>query len=219
MPSTISAAERRREPRYPILSDQPVAAHVQRQPTDEQVVGKLTEISRYGAKLSLRCCLRFAEAIEIRIVVPALGLNALVAGEVSWIRPEGDGWLVGCSLTSPVPDEALQQLAKARYIDRRRHPRYAVKSSARARWELDNQTSPVEIRDYSKGGFCLAATRPSRVGASVLLEFDVTADDSPRRVFGKVCWQAKRDDEYLLGCAITNHEDGVELFTDLVVNT
>ena len=206
--------DKRREQRYQILAPESITVQVRREQPRENIPAELIDISQVGAKLSLPACVRFAELVELRLKVSELKFSVDLISEVCWVRPEKDRWLVGLSLKNNIPQGSLERLGKAKIIDRRRSPRHAVKRSAVVRWELESETCPVEVRNYSAGGFCIASKRASYAGASVLLEIDVEADDSPRAIYGKVVWQAEEDGMYVLGCEITNG-DGTVLFRDI----
>ena len=206
--------EKRRELRYEILDLESIKVQVRRGQPRETIQAELIDISPGGAKLSLRVCLRFAELVELCIKVPELKLRVDLVSEVCWVRPERDRWLIGLVLKTNIPEEALARLAKAKIIDRRSASRHSVKSQAIVRWELESEACPVEVRNYSAGGFCIASIRPGHAGALVLLEIEVKTDDSPCAIYGRVCWQIEQDGMYVLGCEIING-DGTVLFRDI----
>ena len=206
--------EKRREQRYEILNSESITVQIRREQPRETIEAELIDISHGGAKLSLPVCLRFAESVDLRIKVSELKFSVDLISEVCWVRPERDRWLIGLSLKTDIPEKSLERLARAKIIDRRGEPRHAVKSQAIVRWELESEACPVEVRNYSAGGFCIASIRPSHAGASVLLEIDVETDDSTRVIYGRVCWQIEQDGMCILGCEITNG-DGTELFRDI----
>ena len=206
--------EKRQEQRYEIAWPEPIAVHVFRQQPAETIHGQLLDLSPRGAKISLGENLRFAESIGFRFVIPDPTADVNVDAEVCWVRPSGDSqWHVGCSFASPIPQQIFDRLASGGIINRRRHPRCPVSIRAAARWELDTETSPVEIRDYSDGGFCMASARRGRAEGNVMVEFE-TGSDTPVRILAEVRWQIERDGEYLSGCRFKSGM-AAELLRDL----
>ena len=82
-----------------------------------------------------------------------------------------------------------------------------------ARYELDTESFPVQILNYSRGGLCIASSRASFVGAFVHLQVEITGSQT-HSLFARVCWQGKRNEEYLCGCAITS-DNALDVYRDL----
>lgn len=182
-----------------------VRVHIQRRQPVETLQGKLFNLSASGAKVSLSTVLRFSEVVGLRIQISRLGINVDVNSAVRWVRPTHDNqWIFGFSFAHEIAKSVLDRLATAGLIDRRNHPRHPVSIPGFARYELVEETIPVEVINYSDRGFCIASSRLSTVGTIVLVT--VTGlGHSPRSLYGEVCWQAERDGEYLIGCIIKSY--------------
>jgi hypothetical protein len=205
--------ERRLEPRYEIVHGRSVEVLVQRKSdeSDETIQGQLRNLSSEGVQIYLPTYPKFSEEIGLRIHIPDAKVKIDATAEVVWIRPAEDNQcLIGCSFAIRLSESFLDRLAVAGIIDRRRHPRRVVSIPGIARRELDADSFPVRITDYSERGFCMASGRPSTVGGAVSVELD-SPDDVVPPISGKVCWQEERDGEYVLGCSLKRVEDFEQL--------
>ncbi len=200
-----NTTERRHESRYEVASHQLVAVSIQRQQPDRSLRGELLNLSPKGAKVLLPTALRFSEPVDLRIEMASLDIRIELHAQVCWVRPgERNQWIAGCSFAPQLSESVFNRLGTNGIIERRRHPRFPVSIQATARWELDTETVPIEIQDYSQGGFCLSSARPSTIGAAVLVELDALANHPGSSIMGIVCWQALRDERYLIGCMTRN---------------
>lgn len=201
--------ERRHEPRYEIAASHDVSVTLQRKSEgrDETIDGELLDLSRGGSKIRVPACLQFSEILDLRLSVADLELRIDAAAEVCWIRPaDENNWLVGLTFSPKISAEVMERLAAAGVLERRSHPRERVSISAMARWELENETFSVQIRDFSAGGFCMRGPRSGKVGQGVLV-FLPDPDDSSRPISGKVRWHMEQDDGYIVGCILNDESD------------
>jgi tetratricopeptide (TPR) repeat protein len=205
--------DRRHEPRYEVSNLHRIPVKIKRKTGDpkDTIDGELLALSRSGAKVSTAACLPFAEEITLQITfgnrVPALDL----AAKVCWSRPsDGLQWLIGCSFSPALSDESIAQLAASGIIERRQHAREPVCIAATAKWQLEEESFPVEIRDYSTGGFCLVGPRSAQVGHGVQISI-TTSDDETYQISGRVCWHLEQDESHLVGCIFTASQDVAQL--------
>jgi tetratricopeptide (TPR) repeat protein len=206
-------SDRRREPRYEISNLQSITAHINRKTADhkEKIDGQLLDLSRSGAKVSASVCLQFAEEITLQISVAQLDLQIDLEAKVCWIRPSDSlQWLIGCSFSPPLSDESISQLANCGIIERRQHTRQPVCIAATAKWQLEEETFPVEIRDYSSGGFCIVGPRSAQVDQGVQI-FIPKSDTETYKVSGRVRWQMEQDGTYVVGCTYSGSQDFEQL--------
>ena len=205
MPRKTKFIERRHESRFETSSRPSIRVHIQRSQPVETLQAELINLSPSGAKISLSTVLRFSEVVRLRIQIPRLGINVDVNSAVRWVRPAHDNqWIFGCSFAHDIAESVLDQLATAGLIERRRDPRHSVRIPGFARYELVTETIPIEVRNYSDRGFCIASSRLSTVGTTVRVTVNGLGDSS-RSLYGEVCWQAEQDGEYLLGCMIKSN--------------
>ena len=199
--NTSTNVERRRQPRYAIATGTPdgVTIHCEVDANGEVLTGQLLDLSLSGAKIKLPCCLQFSQAVQLRIACTKLGISIDVASQVCFVRPDDDEWQAGCSFATEISQDVIDALARASVIQRRRSPRHTTSIHGIARWELDSESFPVRIRDFSTGGFCLVAQCPGTVGAAVNVNVK-TPDGEACFVSGKLSWIVERDGEFLLGC-------------------
>ncbi len=205
--------DRRREPRYDVSILHCIPAKIKRkagEPNDT-IDGELLALSRSGAKVSAAACLQFAEEITLQITFGKLDLAVELAANVCWIRPANNRkWLIGCSFSPPLSDESIAQLAASGIIERRQQVRQPICIAATAKWQLEEASFPVEVRDYSTGGFCFVSPRSARVGHGVHISI-TTSDDQPYQISGRVCWHLERDGKHLIGCIFSASEDVAQL--------
>ncbi len=206
-------SDRRREPRYEISSLKSITAHIKRKTADqkETIAGQLLDLSRSGAKVSAAACLQFAEEITLQIAAAQLGFQIELDAKVCWIRPSDSlQWLIGCSFSPPLSEESIAQLAMSGIIERREHTRQPVCIAATAKWQLEEETFPVEIRDYSTGGFCLVGKRSAQVDQGVQI-YIPKSDTETYKISGRARWQMGQDGTYVLGCSYSGSEDFEQL--------
>lgn len=172
----------------------------------ETVEGRLVDLSTGGAKVAVARSLKFSEAIGLRILVPEMELEIDVAAQVCWMRSAtGDQWVVGCSFTPKISDELVVQLAQRGYVERRRDRRHEIALPANACWQLEKGRIPVEVRDCSTGGFCIATEKAGDIGTQI--QVTLSGQEEPRVITGRIQWQVKVHDKILIGCAYSLADD------------
>ena len=209
MPTTTPNDERRRETRYTVAKARSIRIAVRRTVEDreETLKGTLIDLSQGGAKLLVPVSLQFSETVKLKMTIPNLDLTIDVNSEVCWIRPAEDNqWLVGCSFTPKISEDALAQLAAEGIVERRSQPRHSVEMLATACWESEREPFPVVLRDYSANGFCMSSIQPGKVGQGVSIDLN-TLGESDRDITGKVRWQIEWKGEYLIGCMMNGDDD------------
>ena len=95
-------------------------------------------------------------------------------------------------------------------IERRQFSRHRVDIQATANWELGDQTFSVQLNDLSAEGFCIQGSQSGGIGQRVLLRL-AKPDGSLVTAAGKAKWQLKIDQDYLVGCELTNNNDYAKL--------
>ena len=198
-----------RDNRYKGLQGEDVKVVIERKTEGEpeEVVARLLDISRGGAKLTVTACIPFEEAVRLKIDIPDLHVELVIAADVCWTRPADDGgWMLGCAFKPKLPEDALDQLAKGGYVDRRRHARTPLVLRATACWELGETSIPVRLQDASEGGFAMLCPQLGETGQRLLLHL-CNDDGSPASIPAKIQWRLKTGDEYLIGCSFSNEKD------------
>lgn len=172
----------------------------------EAIEGRLLDLSRGWAKLSIPAFLKFNDRFELRLAAPQVGFDVRVDAQVCRIR-KGDGncWTVVCSFLPTVSEKVLEELAESGAVERRREARQPVCIPATARWQLQATPTLVEVRDYSSGGFCMEGRKLGALREQVLLQMDL--DQEPVDVSGRVQWQFETKGRQMAGCAFTSMED------------
>jgi hypothetical protein len=186
-----------------------IPAQIKRKTLDEKetIDGQLLSLARSGAKVSACACLQFAEEISLQISIAPLGLHIELDAKVCWIRPaDNHQWLIGCSFSAALSDESIDRLAVSGVIERRQHTRRPVNVAATAKWQLQEESFPVALRQYSFGGFCLACQQAPQLdqGVQVLI---TTSNRETYRISGRVRWHLEQDGEHLVGCTFSAGED------------
>lgn len=205
--------EKRQTNRYHVGIESHISIELER--NDAGIVfGRLIDLSQNGAKCCINKSLQFSETVAWRLTMPALDIAAAIKSKVIWTRTtDTSNWLVGCSFDEALPNVILDRLARAGFINRRRHPRSESDLPGVARSELCNQSSPVSVVDYSYGGFRMLSDQPKPIGAKVLLNFHPHGS-----VFGIVRWCSTEGDIHSVGCEFrqqSEHGQGASLIRDL----
>jgi hypothetical protein len=166
----------------------------------------LLDLSQAGARLSVSASISIQEALRLRIEIPELGLDLDIPAAVCWTRPsDGGSWIVGCSFSPELPEDAAKQLGVNGQLNRRKEPRFPIDVEGLVELELAEKNVPVRIRDYSAGGFCMFGSTPANSGQRLLLHVTMP-DGTDVAIPGKVQWRFGYEDGYLFGCAYLNHQ-------------
>jgi hypothetical protein len=221
MNDTIETQSQRREARYRAYDGHQVVVVAERTAPGQPaaVQGKLIDLSRSGAKVSISSPIPVDESFTLRIQVSELELDLTVNAEVCWMRPAGpDSWYLGCVFAGELPDHVLPKLALAGYVDQRQDTRYEISLDACARQELaGDNVMTVRLVNYSAGGFRLFSSQPANTGGRLLLELHDTSGGLVR-IPAKAVWQLDAKDGHYVGCTFLNN-DGFDVLAQLVKST
>jgi hypothetical protein len=171
-----------------------------------RVEGELSELRRGGGKVVLSETLRFAENIRLHMMAPHLNIDLSTEAHVCHLaRQNDDKWSAWLSFPAEVSERLQAMLAKRGCLDQRRDVRHRCRISARATWHSENLVSPVEIHDYSLGGFCLISPGIGELGSHCSIELDSSERAKPVR--GRVRWQFHFENKTVVGCVFVDVED------------
>jgi c-di-GMP-binding flagellar brake protein YcgR len=159
------------------------------------------DMSRGGMKLALSQYVPIG--VSLTICFPQSDVR--VTATVCWSRKETEQrWWLACVFNPALPDELIQKLLDAGYLERRKHEREPIALAATAKWQT-GETAPISIRDFSVGGLCLSSERGAERGQRLLLRL-ATSDDAQESVLTEVQWQIRFNDSYLIGCSFVNRQ-------------
>ncbi|MCA9261703.1 MAG: PilZ domain-containing protein, partial [Planctomycetales bacterium] len=201
----------RREPRYRVHMER-IQLTLYRRDGVDTFPGELLNISAGGAKMRVSEGFDVAEALAVRLHVPALQRTIEVAASVCWGEPaQGGTWVMGCAFTPTIPRELLQEFASAGVLERRDQKREMLSLSAKLKWELDADVCDVVIRDYSLGGGCCVQAKYAGFPGQRLLLTMPRPDASPVKICALARWQLEIEDGFLIGCEFLHHRDSLDL--------
>jgi hypothetical protein len=167
--------------------------------------GTLQDLSSTGIRLVLEKPIPLRKRIEFRIRTDESEFDWQVSAEVCWLRARGpDQWLLGCSFTSEFSETALDKLAVAGYVNRRKDPRLPISLAALARQELMSEAIGVRFEDYSRGGCRILSPSPLSVGERVML-IVAGPDDETFSLSARAVWQRQVAGGYSIGCCFINN--------------
>ncbi len=179
----------------------------------EKLVGQLLDVSPRGIRIEVNGRLEPGQPIELSIEVPSQSLSFERTAVVCWQQPRATKtWWTGCELTQPLQPEAIEQLAKAHVLNRRRDPRYPVDKPARVRTELSNATTEAKLVNYSKGGFCLLFDEKIQFEHERLLLIITLPDNEKEMAIpARVMWTRQVQGAFGVGCAFTGMDGFLQL--------
>lgn len=202
--------------RYQLVGESRIPVRLEWTSQDESQVcdAELVDLSAAGARLRLANPIELHEAVQVRLNVKELGLDFRCVSDVCWVRPEEQGWSVGCEFYSDLPDRILTKLARGGYLERRTDERFQVKLQATLREELNaSRSHQVTIDNYSSGGFRFNSAAAIAVGQRVLLNI---RDSKGNRVTipARALWQVGTVEGHAVGCCFLNG-DGFDRLTSI----
>jgi PilZ domain len=195
-----------RERRYSVLSACAANVSIKGGADNDSsaVAAKLVDLSRTGAELSVASCPSIDDAARLLISIAELRIDLAVAIEVCWAQPgDDDSWRLGCRFEPELSGEIVEQLAAGGFLDRRASPRTPVSLRATACWEHEEARIPVRLHDISEGGFCMSCAQIGQSERRLLLNLS-RADGKMESIHARMQWRLKKDDQFLVGCALEN---------------
>jgi hypothetical protein len=167
--------------------------------------GRLVDLSQCGAKFSVPEEIATNKSIRLKISVAELGMEFYVAGSLCWAKPGPDGnWFAGCSLEPGLPKNFFDQLARDGRINRRVHDRFDGFTNLGACFDVDGELTPVTLKNYSAGGFCVLSQVPAPIGH----RFNLCIAEPEEAVMpSQTQWQLAVRDGYLIGCLLLDSND------------
>ena len=137
-------------------------------------------------------------------MIHELEFNHNLFAEVSSSRVAEDGtWILQCSY---YPEHILSRLATVGHIERRNEPRYPVCLPTEVGWQPEEPGTPVTLRDYSAGGFCVLADRAASPGQRLVLILDGSGGGQAS-IPATVQWAMKTAEGHAGGCVFLDRDD------------
>ena len=163
--------------------------------------------SRKSAKLSVSESPNFGESVDLQIVAPHSDVNIpSQPARVSHVcRRKPGEWIVVCTLSASMPEEVFKWLAVSGHIEQRQEPRYRLQCEVTARWPLETASFAVELRDYSRSGFCIAISPSTQVRDRILIQLG--SGDDAVTLCGRVQRQVHNQDAVIIGCSHNGIDD------------
>lgn len=172
--------------------------------------GQLSDMSLHGVKVEIHGRLPVGTRVKLRIEIPSVDTVIEREAVVRRHHPrDAMAWWIGCQLEEPFQQDLIDFLATAGVVNRRRDSRLQIGKLARARWELSEEVVEVEVRNLSRGGFCLVFPRKPAVVRERLLLL-LRLDTEEVTVPARVMWGRPMGDQYAVGCAFGTHEGFIQ---------
>ena len=205
-------SEARGSVRYEIAGGQTVTVTLDPEDHREQpqvFPARLLSLSQNGARLSVPLKLPISNTLRLKFSIDEFALEFYVSADVCWSKPDGEsGWQVGCAFSPGLPARLFDRLAAGGRLDRRNAVRHEKILGLRALKGLGSRRELVTLRNYSRGGFCVSASRPARPGERI----HFCLEESKRLLLAATTeWQLKQGDCYLLGCTFVDENDFARL--------
>ncbi len=201
----------RRQPRYSISNPRSIQATLTREGEDQPVASTLTDLSKNGLRLGVPHAIPKGENVRITLELKGLELRVETQAVVCWAQPSNRaGWFIGCALAESLSDEIIAELAAQSTLDRRRDCRQDVSFQAEARSELNADFVPVQIVNYSSGGF-RAITNTELATPSDRLMVRIGHPDNSRIIRTKVQWISRIGQGYAVGCSFLTKDDCLQM--------
>lgn len=163
---------------------------------------ELDTISCDAAQLVSQNSMQPGSGYVLTLRTPADEISVALAAR--WSVPLAtDGWSVGCVFTDQMAAGIMDELAGSRYLERRRDDRIPADVSCRVAMEGAAEHAEGIIRDFSRGGICLAVPGDVVVGDKLRVKLPTSAQP----LFVRVRWSRVTGSEQLVGCRAIMDED------------
>jgi hypothetical protein len=175
----------------------------------------LVDISRRGLKIQVPICIGFAE--ELHVLIKSIKNEVEYEGIciARHMRSVSDGiWEVGCSLEPELSDEVINFVVGVSGKERRGSPRISLTQAAELKRQGQVDGVQVTIRNISLGGYCLHIPEEHDVGEKVKLQLE-DPDGNEHSIAGRIRWQNKVEDGYLIGCSFVDSNSHLVLLSCL----
>jgi hypothetical protein len=200
---TNTAEALREEPRYEIAGDQAVQLVVE--PTDHRaqpltLSGRLMNLSASGAKLAVAAQLPPHKTLRLRMRIESMSLELYVSANVCWASHGGaDQCILGCRLSPRLPPGMLSHLTAGGRLDRRDSARESQLRTLRVVRDrvAGGAAQSATVHNYSRGGLCLEATTPARIGERIGIVLDQPSKPAIQVV---ARWQLQQGNRCIIGC-------------------
>jgi len=173
----------------------------------ETVTGQLNGATPHELTVSVAPPLDLDQAMSLRIKVPELQFDLIVAASVCSTRAldpiRGE---LTCALDPELPDDALARLAPESRVAALTQQRKTRPVRARVSWAPDAPPVPVRILSLVGTGLRMASTQTAPPSSRFTLLFD-TPDGSNAAMPALVQWQLRTAERYLVGCTLENQDD------------
>ena len=204
--NTTDSSYVEREKRFSVqdLKLEVIVNRVDREDSSEYYFANVVNVSRRGMKLRVPCRLRFGEKIQIRLVSTDDDLHYFGVGTILRVRSNSeDTWEISCSLETELHPELMDSIVSDAGEERRKQPRLPFDRDVFLQREGAIAFVPAQVVNVSEGGFCIVA--PESIGTNQRLKFQIENSNGKRKqVVGDVCWQAKSDKGYRIGCSFVD---------------
>ena len=196
-----------REKRFEVGPIKNFEAVVCRGESDETVFfADLLDFSKSGLKFRLPFCARFDEKLKIRLSFKNSEIQYHGCGRVRHIRnTDVNRWIVGCSIEPGLSDQIVGFLAESTQQERRRNPRLDVNSVGALSRQGQLEEITAQIRNVSKGGFCLLVGESHELGSQVNFTID-NRIGYQEKIPARIRWQKKIGDGFLIGLAYAEND-------------
>ena len=196
-----------REKRFEVGNISNFEAIVRRGESDDTVFfAELLDFSRSGLKFRLPFSARFDEKLKIRLTCKNSDLEYSGIGRVRHIRnTDVNRWIVGCSIEPVLCDDLISFLASATQQERRKCPRLDVNAIGRLSRQGSIDETNAQVRNVSKGGFCLFVSEQHEAGSRVNLTLE-NKIGYEEKIAARVRWHRKHNDGFLLGLCYADNE-------------
>ena len=156
---------------------------------------ELDTISCDAAQLVSQYSMQPGSGHVLTLKTPADEISVALAAR--WSVPLAkDGWSVGCVFTDQLAAAIMDELAGNRYLERRRDDRIPADVPCHVAMEGAAEPAEAVIRDFSRGGMCVAV--PGDVVVGDKLRVKLPTCDQP--LFVRVRWSRVTGSEQLVGC-------------------
>ncbi|MCA9214989.1 MAG: PilZ domain-containing protein [Planctomycetales bacterium] len=184
----------RHEPRFSVRNLDATVVTVAVKTAESQepitITGVAADVSATGLRLALDDVPPKGSQVALHFQIPEIKVDLMLEGVIRWVQPKDrKSWWVGCSLDTPIPDVALQDMASHAIMDRRQDDRLPAATPAKVKWELSTDVTDVVVKNYSLGGCAIETESPVEPASDrMLLLFESPDKSESVQIPVRVVW-------------------------------
>ena len=170
---------------------------------------KLTELSRGGLQFRSNRPIPTQRSFSLTFITDTGSLEIVVTGDIRWTKEDDAGTLIGCALSTPLPENVLRDAVSLECSPEQQTTRRINTTEIHGFLDLGGFRAPAELKNYSQGGFCIETNHVFEPSSKLCY---VVEHPERTQIFADIEWRmTNANGGYTLGCSYHNSRDARHL--------